>query len=310
MDINKSSWKCDTCNCVFDVFYDKINNDDNETNNNDVYNIDDFNIDDIFNNLKYKYDIKCMFCNTDLGSTSLSYNCNIIYKKKPNKHNTIWTLIDEITLLKSVVENKNYEYISNELERTGDSIRRKKSDLCNYIKEHFKDLNSVQQKFLCHLYMGYDTEKFINEHKLSNDSQYAKFTLDEQIELNEFIEKISDIRTEYLKSKIKNKKSIKWLNNLIEINKINIKHEQNGGEYNIPNTLYKADGYCKETNTIYEFHGCMYHGCIICFDKNSINPKQKIENRLLYEKTINREEYLKKLGYNLITIWEHDFKVK
>ena len=32
-----------------------------------------------------------------------------------------------------------------------------------------------------------------------------------------------------------------------------IQHALNGGEYKIHNSMYKADGYCKETNTIYEF---------------------------------------------------------
>jgi len=35
----------------------------------------------------------------------------------------------------------------------------------------------------------------------------------------------------------------------------NIQHALNDGEFLIPNTKYKSDVYCKETNTIYEFHG-------------------------------------------------------
>ena len=34
----------------------------------------------------------------------------------------------------------------------------------------------------------------------------------------------------------------------------------NGEEFKIPNTRFKADGFCKETNTIYEFHGTIFHG--------------------------------------------------
>jgi len=42
-------------------------------------------------------------------------------------------------------------------------------------------------------------------------------------------------------------------------------------------------------------------------DINAINKKTFGE---LYKQTIEREEILKKLGYNLITIWESDFMKK
>lgn len=281
MERNKSNWQCHKCNCVFDIVF-------NELNNNDLY------------------DVKCMFCNANLGKTSLSYN----YKQKPLKHNANWTLVDEILLLKSIINNKNYEYICNILERTHDSIHGKRTNLSSFIKKSFNNFNDFQNKFLFQLELYDDCNKIIEFFNPNDTKQYKKFTLKEQKELEKFIEIITNIRSEYFKFKLKNKKSIKWLNYLTKTNKINIKHEQNGGEYNIPNTLYKADGYCEETNTIYEFHGCMYHGCIMCFDKNNINPIKKIENKLLYENTLKREENLKKLGYNLISIWEHEFTLK
>jgi hypothetical protein len=60
-------------------------------------------------------------------------------------------------------------------------------------------------------------------------------------------------------------KSTKWLKYIENKNNIVIQHAENGGEFKIPNTKYKADGYCKENNTIYEFNGCLYHGCTKCF---------------------------------------------
>ena len=49
----------------------------------------------------------------------------------------------------------------------------------------------------------------------------------------------------------------------------------NIGEYYIPNSKYKADGYCKENNTIYEFLGDFWHGnpLISRFSSQKINPK-------------------------------------
>jgi hypothetical protein len=36
------------------------------------------------------------------------------------------------------------------------------------------------------------------------------------------------------------------------------------GEYKIMG--HYVDGYCPETNTIYQFHGCFFHGCETCYD--------------------------------------------
>ncbi|CAB3984321.1 probable DNA polymerase-like [Paramuricea clavata] len=41
------------------------------------------------------------------------------------------------------------------------------------------------------------------------------------------------------------------------------------GESNIMG--HYVDGYCPETNTIYQFHGCFFHGCKTCYDRDKIN---------------------------------------
>jgi superfamily II DNA or RNA helicase len=89
-------------------------------------------------------------------------------------------------------------------------------------------------------------------------------------------------------------KAIDWLNFLMQIKKIYISHAENGNEFQIPETSYRADGYCKETNTIYEFYGCYWHGCPICYKTYS--------NK--YQQLIIRENKIMNLGYNLIFIWE------
>lgn len=103
---------------------------------------------------------------------------------------------------------------------------------------------------------------------------------------------------------------ISWLEQISLKENIFIQHALNIGEYCIANTKYKADGYCEENNTIYEFHGDCFHG-----NPNVFSPEQychpynkKITAIELYEQTINRETEIKNLGYALITIWERDFK--
>jgi hypothetical protein len=100
---------------------------------------------------------------------------------------------------------------------------------------------------------------------------------------------------------------INWLNSVAEDGKINIYHATNGGEYSIPNTRYKADGYCKETNTIYEFHGDYWHGNPNIYDSTFINEVTGKSMGELYQKTIERENLIKSLGYNLIVLWESDY---
>jgi hypothetical protein len=88
---------------------------------------------------------------------------------------------------------------------------------------------------------------------------------------------------------------------------IYIQHGENSNEYQIPNTRFKADGYCEETNTIYEYHGDYWHGNPAKFDRNEINKRTKCTFGKLYEKTLKREQQIKDMGFNLITIWESDW---
>ncbi len=98
-----------------------------------------------------------------------------------------------------------------------------------------------------------------------------------------------------------------WLNLIMKTENIHILHALNGGEFKVPNTPYSADGYCVETNTIYEFHGDYWHGNPNMYDPEVINQVNYKTMGDLYQKTIERENIIKSLGYNLVTIWENDW---
>lgn len=105
------------------------------------------------------------------------------------------------------------------------------------------------------------------------------------------------------------KKAIQWLNEISEQEKIYIQHAENKGEFNIPNTKMYVDGYCEETNTVYEFYGDKWHGNL-----NIYNPEDhcspcdpNITAGELYVKTVEREQRIKDYGFNLIVIWESEF---
>jgi hypothetical protein len=103
--------------------------------------------------------------------------------------------------------------------------------------------------------------------------------------------------------------SINWINYLQ--NSIN-KEIQNMlsplGEYRIPTTNYLADGYCKETNTIYEFHGDIWHGNPKLYNENEVNPVSKKTYGELYQFTQIKKNKIIELGYNYVEIWENDWK--
>jgi hypothetical protein len=84
------------------------------------------------------------------------------------------------------------------------------------------------------------------------------------------------------------KEQIKWLTFIEKKENIKIQHAKNDGEYKIPKTKYKADGYCKETNTIYEYHGDYWHGNPTIFNPNDINKKVNKRFGELYENTLKK----------------------
>jgi len=101
---------------------------------------------------------------------------------------------------------------------------------------------------------------------------------------------------------------IHWMDYIIKTQNIHIQHAENGGEYKIEGIGY-VDGFCKDTNTIFELEGCFWHGCPICgYDPNGINPKNYKLFGELYNNTLNRNNKIISLGYNLVVIWEHEYK--
>lgn len=101
---------------------------------------------------------------------------------------------------------------------------------------------------------------------------------------------------------------IEWLTFLEKSKKITIQHSENGGEYSIPSTRFHADGYCKATNTIYEYHGDFWHGNPKLYRSNALNKVSKKTFGQLYKQTVERESKLKVMGFTVVFIWESDWK--
>ena len=85
-----------------------------------------------------------------------------------------------------------------------------------------------------------------------------------------------------------------------------ILHAVNGGEQRIDNNY--VDGYDPTKKIIYEFMGCLWHGCRKCYLPDTVNPVNDTSMEDLLEGTIRKVERFKKLGYQVEVKWECDFK--
>lgn len=72
--------------------------------------------------------------------------------------------------------------------------------------------------------------------------------------------------------------------------------------------IYIADGFDPETNTIYEFLGDYWHGNPIKYDPNMKHPVSKKTFGELYLETLARIKTLQEAGYNLVYIWESEWR--
>jgi hypothetical protein len=100
------------------------------------------------------------------------------------------------------------------------------------------------------------------------------------------------------------KQAIEWLQMLRSTHPNVQTGEQIEGEYRIPNTGYFADGYCPDTNTIFEFHGDYWHGNPVKYESHTYNKVTSCTMGELYEKTKQKRITCEKLGYRYVEIWE------
>jgi hypothetical protein len=101
--------------------------------------------------------------------------------------------------------------------------------------------------------------------------------------------------------------ALSWLGVMEAFYKTNIKHIANGGEYMIPGTRYKADGYSHQLNIVFEYYGDAFHGNPKVYDCNKVFIKNQKTYGEMYEQTIKREDLIKSLGFNIVSIWERDW---
>ncbi|RWZ87244.1 MAG: DUF723 domain-containing protein [Hydrotalea sp. AMD] len=75
----------------------------------------------------------------------------------------------------------------------------------------------------------------------------------------------------------------------------------------IDNILHIVDGFDKNTNTIYLFHGDYWHGNPNIYNSLDVNKRNGKTFGELYQQTLDYENRLKNVGYNVISIWEQEW---
>lgn len=271
-----------------------------------------------YKNLKTKVTIICNTCNTEFKQTPNNHLCN---KQGCPKCSGKYTMTTEefIEKAKSVHGDK-YDYTPTIFINCSTKIE----IICKIHKNIFV-IPSVHLSgsdcFQCTGTPKKTTEEFIIDAKLIHGDKYDY----SKVVYNKTCEPVIIIckkHGEYYTTPNKHlsggdcskcittsysKKQIEWLEYVMKIDNIYIQHHQNDGEYKIPGTKYKVDGYCKKNNTVYQFHGSFYHGNPRLYDRNFINPVIKKTMGELYDKTCTIEKNIRDKGYNLIIMWEDEW---
>ena len=100
--------------------------------------------------------------------------------------------------------------------------------------------------------------------------------------------------------------AVQWLTCESERTGLNIRHQVNGREKRIGNLA--VDGWCAQTRTAYQFHGCFWHGCPQCHaDPEETNPKNGKTMAVLLADTKKHTAYLRR-HVKVIEMWECQWK--
>ena len=98
--------------------------------------------------------------------------------------------------------------------------------------------------------------------------------------------------------------SIEWLTWCTQEQSQDIQHARNAGEYRIPGTNFRVDGYCHDTQTVYEFQGCFTHGCPTCHPNRHEKHVRHYDRTMqdIYEISQHKVQQLREQGYTVVQI--------
>ena len=96
-----------------------------------------------------------------------------------------------------------------------------------------------------------------------------------------------------------------WLTSVSFTTGHTIRHQSNGREKRVGKLL--VDGWCAETRTAYQFHGCYFHGCTNCYEPQETNALNGKTMTKLLEDTKKNTAYLRR-HVHVVEMWECAWK--
>ena len=103
--------------------------------------------------------------------------------------------------------------------------------------------------------------------------------------------------------------AIEWLTWCQQHQAPHLQHAKNAGEYHIPGTKLHVDGFDVTTHTIYEYHGCFWHGCPRCYPNRYEKHRRHCDRSMqdVYKATQQRTQHLREQGYTVVEMWGCDW---
>ena len=98
-----------------------------------------------------------------------------------------------------------------------------------------------------------------------------------------------------------------WLEYVGKTKGVEIEHKLNTGREKKVGP-FPVDGFDEEHNSIYQFHGCHWHGHQCWLTKSVKDEKWHKNRQQKFDKTMETSAYLRSKGFNVIEMWECEFR--
>ena len=99
-----------------------------------------------------------------------------------------------------------------------------------------------------------------------------------------------------------------WLDWKARSDGVNIIHKFNGTEKRVGTRNIPVDAFSPENNTVYQFHGCYWHGHNCHLNQKDFNEVRNCSSAELRANTEEIASYICRRGYNLVQIWECEWQ--
>ena len=96
-----------------------------------------------------------------------------------------------------------------------------------------------------------------------------------------------------------------WLEWESRVRGCKIRHRDNGGEVKLGESNLSVDGFCSESSTVFEFHGCYWHGHSCPMTATAGNEEEQRRKRT---ETAEKDDYIRSLGYKLVVMRECEWQ--